>query len=233
MISKKILKLTKEYFEKHIKADKPELALITGSRVFGYNDSDIDICIVAKIPKKDLRVYSDFVAVKKYPSKYKGEVFEVQLVSWDDISKELSDIGKAWHFENTIVLHDKGKFKKIKKNAAKLRNPKKKLFFLFEKAYDNYNNAKKAEKRGFKCTKQLHIAESVNALVSMQYLLNKKLIPPIKWRIYLLQAKNMNEKSLSKLTIKGLGSMLKKTENMVLKKKMMAKKDFNTIYGMD
>jgi hypothetical protein len=234
-MDKEDLKLAKEFAGSFISKDKPELILITGSKVFGVKSTDFDMCVVAKYPEKFIRRYSHFVAVEKYPKYYHDEEFEIQLADWKHIEEWLKKFSTfyAWHFQNAYVLYDKGKrFAKLKKKYGMTDAKRKKLIFeYFEDAYDNINNARKTEKR--KC--RLHMAEAFNLILKIWYLINNKFIPPIKWRIYLLRTlrkrPSVNEDFARNISIEKLSRLLKLTQKTLLKQRLMSKKDFSAIHG--
>ncbi len=238
---KEDLQLVKEYVDKYIMKDKPELVLITGSKVFGIQKSDFNLCVVGAYPRAHLKVYSNFVSIKKYPSEFNGQRFEVELANWDYIKDSLQDYSSflAWHFQQAFVLYDKKKkFEKLKQKYGNMTKKELKeiVFELFELAYDNYSNARKAETRAFPATMKLHIAEAIDSLLKIYYLINKRFVPPLKWRIFLLdeiklKPSILTERGLENLSIKTLEILMKKTESILLLNKIMLKRDFNIIYS--
>ncbi len=236
---KKDLKLVREYVDKFVLKDKLELVLFTGSRVFGIKNTDFDLCVIGKYPSKYLRKYSVFVSLEKYPKKYKGEEFEIQVVNWDFIKQGLQSFlsSDVWHFNNALILFDKNKkFTKLKKKYNKI--PKKQMksyiFELYESGYDNLVNAIKAKKRGYKSTMVFHLVESINDMLKILYLVNKKFIPPTKWRLYFLKElniKGLSDKSFLRLNISKVRSLVNFTGKLILKKKILALKDFKVIKG--
>ena len=205
------------------------------SPVFNIKGGDFDLCVIGKYPNKYLRKYSDFIALEKYPKKYKGEEFETQVVNWNYIKQSLGQYldFHAWHFSNAYVIYDKNKkFKKFKKKYNKIpqKQLKKDIFRLYESAFDNLNNAKKAKKRKFKQTKLFHLMESFNNLFGILYLINNKPIPSTKWKIYLL--KDLKIKGdIFPLNIKKANNLLNLIKKPILKKSILTLKDFKIIEG--
>src|SRR3989344_5824708 len=190
-ISKEDIKLAKEFTKKYILPDKPELVIITGSRNFGIRESDFDICIIGKYSKKFIRKYSEFIALEKYPIEYKGIKFEIQLIDWEYIRNAIKEYNnfKAWHLKTSHIIFDKNKkFRKIlKRNKVKKEQIKKWVFELYEKAYDNMNNAEKSKIKKYYTTRMLHLYKSLDAILKILYLTESKPVPSLKWRIYFLK----------------------------------------------
>jgi hypothetical protein len=234
---KEDLEFAKEYARKYIMKDNPELVLVTG--LFGVQGSDFDLCVVGRYHEKHLRKYSNFISIKKYPREYKGQMFEVELASWDYIREGLQEYESflAWHFQQAHILFDKGgKFESLRKKYSRLtkKELKELVFELYEIALDNYRNAVKAEQRAYPATKQLHIAEAVDSLLKIYYLINGRFIPPLKWRIFLLadlkiKPSMLNERGLENLSVRTLEVLIRKTESVILIQKILNKKDISIL----
>lgn len=176
------IKLAKRFMDAHLQG--AELVLVTGSRVFGITESDFDLCVVGDFSEEELHLYTKFVTLEK--KVFSGVEFEVQVVSWDEIQKAMENhlSWEAWHFHNAYVLHDpSGKFAEIRNIA--FPECKEDMLRLYEQAYENVKNARKAHMRGMYATEASHSSEALQCSLSVLFLLNRSFIPPVKWRLYL------------------------------------------------
>ncbi|PIN69836.1 hypothetical protein COV93_03915 [Candidatus Woesearchaeota archaeon CG11_big_fil_rev_8_21_14_0_20_43_8] len=231
-------KIIKEFVKTYLKKDSPEVILLTGSRTFGINDSDVDLCVVNRDPKKYLRKYpSGFTAVEKYPKYFKGLEFEVEVVTWQHLNKYLKSFTTfhPFHYSNVKILLDKnGRYKKnIKKMPIKIR--KAFIFDFFEDAYDDLNNAKKANWRKYGATEKIHLHKALDTSLNLLYLMNDQFIPAIKWKIFLLKTlktihKKFNEKYFTKLDIKKIEFIFGYLRVNLLKKNLITKKELAVIF---
>lgn len=239
MVNKKVLELVKRYCKEFIDKDKPELILLTGSHNVISKPDDFDLCVVGKYNKKDLKIYSDFREITKYPKEFHKQEFEIEYLNWTLIKRDLKRFSfHNWHLRNATIIYDKnGKFKDLKKKLTFSKEEyKSKIFELFEVAYDNLENAKKAAKRKYKTTQKILHYNSFNAMIDLIYLINKELIPSDKWKIYLLKdinykPINLTETKLANLSLNDLARLFDSIEEVILKKKLLKKFEINLIKG--
>ncbi len=181
MVRKDIL-VAKEYVKKFIEKDKPELVFLTGSRALGCHrkSSDIDICVIGKYSKKDLRQpILDFTHITKYPEKYKGYDFEVEYESYNNLNNCLDQVFqfKLWKFQNAILIGgDKANLRKLDLKLNKVDSMKGRVWLL----YHSKDLIKKAK---YGLDMKLAILRSSELLLKLVFLINEKPIPMDKWML--------------------------------------------------
>ncbi|MCK5107531.1 MAG: hypothetical protein KAQ83_02285 [Nanoarchaeota archaeon] len=239
MVSKQILKLVKEYCKEFIDKDKPELILLTGSANFISNPEDIDLCVVGKYAKKDIKIYSDFKAITKYSKEFQSNKFEIEYLDWSLIKRDLKRFSfHNWHLRNATIIYDKNnKFKELKMKLCFSKSERKaKMFALFEQAYDYLNDAKSSKRIHHATTKKMLQYKSLSSMIDLVYLINNKFIPSDKWKIYFLKdvdykPVHLTEKRLSNLKLTDMERLLDSIERVLIKKRLLSKSDFKIIKG--
>ncbi len=224
------ISIIKEYIDKHIKQDKPDLIFLTGSRSLNYNNdkSDIDLCVIGQYTKDDLEdATHDFTFITKYPSNFLKFNFEIEYETIENLNLKFNDLLNftLWKFQNAKLLYGTAEeYNKLKLHIDQ-RIAKYTMVWLCHHSKNIIKNIGDAQEKEFK------IHKSWEYLIKLVFLINNKAIPIDRWLIKeykklpwqpkgLLSNKNIKSKD-----IKYLLSLHNKIFQKIEKNKLIPQKD--------
>ena len=195
-----------EEFASRFKREGVVGIVFLGGIARGYFDkfSDVDI-IVFKRRNVDLGMKTE------YELKYKGFVIDYEIVNYEDFVESEWDIERRWAFSKVKIFYDpEGKIKALIDRKVCLKDEEKKWLIIEGVTQSEWYCNVVSESwiyRNDVVSAHYSIFIALDELVKALFMLNNRLLPGSKWRIYLVQRlewlpEEFNEKLREVLLIK-------------------------------